>query len=143
VHADPYTRELDTPANKEFVTAFKKKYGTDPGFFAECGYDAGMWIHKAVDALHGNVENKAKLLEALKAVQLANAPRGPIKLDDYGNIIENVYVTKVIDKDGNYVNSLVETFPAVSQFWKWKPEEILQQPVYSKDYPPCSHCTAK
>jgi branched-chain amino acid transport system substrate-binding protein len=140
VHADPYTLEIDTAANKAFVKAFKDKYGTAPGFFAECGYDAGMWIHKAVDSLHGNVDDKAKLLAALKAVQLPNAPRGPMKLDEYGNIVDNIYVTKVVERDGKFQNTLIETFPMVSQFWKWTPEEYLKQPLYSKDYPPCKHC---
>jgi branched-chain amino acid transport system substrate-binding protein len=30
--------------------------------------------------------------------------------------------------------------PAVSQFWKYNPEEFLRQPVYARDVPPCRHC---
>jgi branched-chain amino acid transport system substrate-binding protein len=28
----------------------------------------------------------------------------------------------------------------VSQFWIYKPDEYLKNPVYSRDYPPCKHC---
>ena len=29
---------------------------------------------------------------------------------------------------------------AVSQFWKYDPEEFLKLPLYTRDYPPCKHC---
>ena len=37
-------------------------------------------------------------------------------------------------------NTVIYTYPAVSQFWKYNPEEFLKQPVYSRDFPPCRHC---
>ena len=37
-------------------------------------------------------------------------------------------------------NTVIHTFPNVSQFWTFKPEEFLKNPVYSRDYPPCKHC---
>ena len=53
---------------------------------------------------------------------------GPIKLDAYGNPIQNIYVRKVERKDGELQNTVIFTYPAVSQFWKWTPEEYLKQP---------------
>ena len=35
---------------------------------------------------------------------------------------------------------VIATFPKVSQFWKWNPEDYLKQPPYTRDYPPCKHC---
>ena len=37
-------------------------------------------------------------------------------------------------------NTVIHTYPAVSQFWKYSPEELLKQPVYSREFPPCRHC---
>jgi branched-chain amino acid transport system substrate-binding protein len=37
---------------------------------------------------------------------------------------------------GELQNTVVYTYPNVSQFWKYKPEEFLKQPVYSREYPP-------
>jgi hypothetical protein len=34
----------------------------------------------------------------------------------------------------------IHTFPAVSQFWKYAPEEFLKQLVSSRDFPPCQYC---
>jgi branched-chain amino acid transport system substrate-binding protein len=28
----------------------------------------------------------------------------------------------------------------VGQFWKYRKEEFLKQPVYSRDFPPCKFC---
>jgi branched-chain amino acid transport system substrate-binding protein len=41
---------------------------------------------------------------------------------------------------GELQNTVIHTYPAVSQFWTYKPEEFLKQPVYSRDFPPCRHC---
>jgi len=41
---------------------------------------------------------------------------------------------------GTLVNSVIYTFPAISQFGSYKPEEFLANPVYSRDYPPLRPC---
>src|SRR5213078_3243179 len=37
--------------------------------------------------------------------------------------------------------TVIHTFPNVSQFWTYRPEEYLKNPVYSRDYPPCTRCS--
>jgi hypothetical protein len=81
------------------------------------------------------------VLTALRQVDLADAPRGPINLDDFGNPVQNVYVRKVEKVNGRLQNTVIHTFPNVSQFWTYKPDEFLKAPVYSRDYPPCKHCS--
>ncbi len=51
-----------------------------------------------------------------------------------------VVTTKVERVNGSLQNTVIQTYPTVSQFWKYKPEEFLRQPIYSRDYPPCHHC---
>jgi branched-chain amino acid transport system substrate-binding protein len=135
-----YSAALDRPEMKKFMEAYRAKYGVDPGLFAEGAYVSGMWIKKALEAVHGDAENKEQLLAALKKVELPNAPRGPMKMDEFGNPIENIYIRKVEKKDGRLENVVIETFPKVSQFWKYNPEAFLKQPPYSRDYPPCRYC---
>jgi branched-chain amino acid transport system substrate-binding protein len=140
VSALTYSANLDTPSNKRFVQAFKAEYGTDPDFYAEGGYTSAMWIHRAVEALHGDVSDKQKFLAALKAVELKDAPRGPVKLDSWGNPVENVYVRKVVKTGADSKNAVIETFKGVGQFWKWPAAEMLKEPAYSTSYPPCKYC---
>jgi hypothetical protein len=40
---------------------------------------------------------------------------------------------------GKLVNAVVHTYPNVSQFWKYPPQEFLASPVYSRDFPPAKH----
>jgi branched-chain amino acid transport system substrate-binding protein len=37
-------------------------------------------------------------------------------------------------------NTVVKTYPHVGQYWKYGKEAFLKQPVYSRDFPPCTHC---
>ena len=131
-----YSGVLDTPINKELVKGYRVKYGKVPSLFSEMSYDCIHWIHQAVTALKGDVRNPEKFMKALKSVDLKETPRGPIKMDAYGNAIQNIYVRKVERVGGELQNTVIYTYPEVSQFWKFKPEEFLKQPTYSRDYPP-------
>jgi len=135
-----YSAALDTPVNKKFVAEYRKKYGKVPSYFSETCYTSTRWINEAARAIGGEVENREKFLEALRKVEIPDSPRGPVKLDTYGNPVQNIYIRKVEKKDGELWNTVVFTYPAVSQFWKYKPEEFLKQPVYDRNFPPCKFC---
>jgi len=137
-----YSAALNTSANKAFVKAYESKYsGAQPSHLAESSYTTGMWIKKALESIHGDVSDKEKVLAALRHVSLSDAPRGPIRLDAYGNPIQNVYIRKVQQVNGQLQNVVVHTFTDVSQFWKYTPDDILKQPRYSRDFPPCKYCS--
>ena len=72
----------------------------------------------------------------MRKVMITDAPRGPIKVDDFGNPIQNTYIRKVEKVGGEHQNTVIQTIPNISQFWKYNPEEHLKQPLYSRDYPP-------
>jgi branched-chain amino acid transport system substrate-binding protein len=128
-----YSEVLDNPANKKFVKAFREKAKKAASYYSEGTYTGARWI---VEAINGDVENRGKLMAALRKVELKDVPRGPMKLDNYGNPIQNIYIRKVEKKGGELQNTVIHTYPNVSQFWKFKPEEFLKQPVYSREYPP-------
>jgi branched-chain amino acid transport system substrate-binding protein len=131
-----YVSGIESPENKAFVDAYATKYKRLPSWFAESSYTAGLWIKTAVDKIEGDVENRDAFLKAIRAVQI-NAPRGPLRLDEYDNPIQNVYVSKV-EKVKHpilgdvLVNKPVKTYAAVSQFWTWKPEEFLARGPYKR-----------
>ena len=70
----------------------------------------------------------------------APAQSGPISVDQWGNPVQNIYVRKVEKVDGKLQNTVIATFPAVGQFWKYNPEEYMKLPLYTRDYPPCKAC---
>jgi len=71
-----------------------------------------------------------------RASETTEDPRGPIKLDDYGNPTENVYILKVERVGGKLVNTVLHTYPLVSQFWTYSAADFLKLPPYTRDYPP-------
>jgi len=135
-----YSAAIDTPANKRFVKEYRAKFGKVPSYYSEVCYTTGRWINEAAKAIGGDVEDREKFLAALSKVEIPDAPRGPVKLDAHGNPIQNIYIRKVEKKDGELWNTVIHTYPAVSQFWKYKPDEFLKQPVYDRNYPPCKYC---
>ena len=131
-----YSEVLDNPANKKFVKAFREKAKKAASYYSEGTYTGARWIIEAIKAINGDVENREKLMAALRKVELKDVPRGPMKLDEYGNPIQNIYIRKVERVGGELRNTVIHTYPNVSQFWKYKPEEFLKQPVYSREFPP-------
>jgi branched-chain amino acid transport system substrate-binding protein len=135
-----YSAALANPANRKFVQAYEAKFKQIPSYYSEGTYVAGLQLKRALEALGGDAENGERLVAALRKVELIDTPRGPIRFDEYGNPIENIYVRKVERVGGKLQNSVIYTFQNVSQFWTYKPEEYLKNPVYSRDYPPCKYC---
>jgi branched-chain amino acid transport system substrate-binding protein len=137
----PYSVALNTPENAKFIARVKQFIKRDPTSFQATNYSAADWVIRAIKSIDGDVENKEKLLQALHSVEMPNSVRGgPLKLDSYGNIVQNQYIRRV-DKVGNkYQNTILETYPMVSQFWTYNPETYMKQPEYSRDYPPCKFC---
>ena len=43
------------------------------------------------------------------------------------------------DKDELW-NTVIKTYPNVSQFWTYDKAAFLKQPLYSRDFPPCKYC---
>jgi branched-chain amino acid transport system substrate-binding protein len=134
-----YTAAIDTPANKAFTQAINRDYGADPGYYTIGAYGAGLMLEQALKATGGKIEDKDAFMKALRAVTVANDPRGTIKLDDYGNPVMNVYIRKVERKDGKLVNTVLKTYPDVSQFWTYDPKQFLASPVYARDQPPAKN----
>jgi branched-chain amino acid transport system substrate-binding protein len=73
-------------------------------------------------------------------VEIKDAPRGFIAVDHWNNPVQTIYVRKVEKVGGKLQNTVIATFPAVGQFYKYKPDEYMKTPLYTRDYPPCKHC---
>jgi branched-chain amino acid transport system substrate-binding protein len=133
-----YSAELDNKPNQLFAPAFRKEFTYDPGFYAASTYVNGAVLETAVKAVNGNVEDKPALMAALRSTNV-DTVRGPVKFDDLGNVVGNVYLRKVTRKDGRLVNSVFKTYPYVSQFWTYGKEAFLANPVYSREFPPARY----
>jgi len=131
-----YSAQIDSPENHKFVDAVMREYKVVPGFYTASTYVAAMVLESALEAIHGRFEDKPAFVRALHDARVAASPIGPIRIDEYGKPVLNIYVRKVERKDGRLVNSIVATYPSVSQFFNYDPKAFLAAPVYSREYPP-------
>jgi branched-chain amino acid transport system substrate-binding protein len=135
-----YSAALDTPANKKFSASYEKRFSRQTSLYAAEGYTGARFYHDALRAINGEAEDKEKLLAALRKVEVADDPRGPLKMDELGNPIQNIYIRKVARVGGKLQNTVIHTYPNVSQFWTYNKDEYLKTPPYDRNYPPCKNC---
>ncbi len=136
----PYTVDLETDGNKRFVDGMLKNFDTVPGQYAALLYVNCQVVEAGLKALGGDASDKTKLVAAMRAVKLTDTPRGPLRFDHLGNVIGDFYIRK-LGKEGakyglKYWNKTIKTYKDVSQFWTYDEKKFLEQPVYSRDYPP-------
>jgi branched-chain amino acid transport system substrate-binding protein len=128
---------LANPANQAFMKMAENRLKRTPTYFHAVTFSAARWITEGARAVGGQVEERAKFLAAIRrASETTDDPRGPIRLDEYGNPTQNVYILKVERQGGRLQNAVVHTYPMVSQFWTYRPEEFLRSPAYDRNYPP-------
>ena len=134
-----YTVDRDAPDNKRFVESIQREYKVTPGFYTAGTYTAGLWLEEAMKRVKGKFEDKPAFIRALHEVKLEHGPMGPIRLGEYGKPILNIYIRKVERKDGRLVNTTIATYPGVSQFWTYDPNQFIAGPQYSRDVPPAKY----
>jgi branched-chain amino acid transport system substrate-binding protein len=142
VNACPYTIDLKSDANDKFKALIDKEYQVFPGFYAAGLYVNGMVVEAGLRALDGDLSKPEETIKALRAVVLADTPRGPIRFDHFGNVIGNFYVRKIEKVGGKLTNVTQKTYDNVSQFWTYDEAKYLAQPVYSRDWPAVKACPA-
>jgi branched-chain amino acid transport system substrate-binding protein len=134
-----YAAGLDTPDNKKFVAAINAVYQHDPGFYTAGPYTALLVIEEALKATGGKTDDAAAFLNAMHDVRLSRGPIGPVRLDEYGTPILDIHIRKVTRVSGKLTNTIIKTYPQVSQFWTYDPKTFLQQPIFSRDFPPSQY----
>jgi branched-chain amino acid transport system substrate-binding protein len=146
VSALMYSAGLDTPKNQEFVKKYRAKYGKVPSYYSEGDYSAAQWIDEVMAKHKGKFPGPTEFIKTMASIKL-DAVRGPVQLDlATRSPIQNIYIKKVEKKEmfgygkPELWNTVIKTYPNVSQFWTYDKAKFLAQPVYSRDFPPCKFC---
>jgi len=129
-----YSDSLDTPAFKTFRDNYQQRYQQPPMATSEHGYVAMRMVIKAVEQAGG--KDRAKLIAALRQVDMPDAPRGGFKLDDYGNPVQTIYINEVREIGGALMNVAIAQVDQVSQFGPYDAKTYLADPPDSRDFPP-------
>ena len=120
ITAHHYNADLDNPANKRFVAAWKQAYGpnTTPDFMGVQGYDGMAAIAHVVKTLKGSIDAD-QAMATLKGWKYADSPRGPIMIDpDTRDIVMNEYLSELVKVGGRLVQKNIGVIPAVKDMCK-------------------------
>lgn len=118
-----YTETIDTPLNialrKTLVEKFGKDAVPDTGMIG--AYDGMRLIYQAV-AKFGPRFTGDQAISLWKGAKF-DSPRGPVMIDPVTrDVIQNVYMRRVEQRDGKLVNVNFATIPMVKDPWKeWHP----------------------
>ncbi|MGH8667373.1 MAG: ABC transporter substrate-binding protein [Burkholderiales bacterium] len=145
VSALQYSAAIDTPKNQSFVKKYREKYGKVPSYYSESNYATAQMIDAVMKLNKGKWPGPQQFIKQMSALKI-EVPRGPVHFDDMRNPVQNIYIKKVEKKkmfgypNEELWNTVIKTYPDVSQFWKYDKKEYLKTPLYSRDYPPCKYC---
>lgn len=99
-----WTHDLDNPANRQFVDAFKKAHGRTPTLYASQGYDAARLLGSALKAVDGDVDRLDDLRAAIRKADF-DTVRGKFSFAANQHPIQDLYIREVVkDADGTYTN---------------------------------------
>ena len=90
-----WTPDMDNPASKRFVEAFRKEYGYVPSNISAQAYESAKIMDAAVTAVKGKVEDKDALVSAMRQVKF-DSIRGTFRYGKNHFPVQNFYATEVI-----------------------------------------------
>jgi branched-chain amino acid transport system substrate-binding protein len=129
-----WTEGADSDAVRAFVEAYEAKHGEIPSLYAAGSYLMAQLLAMTLEQTGGVIDGEA-FIDATRGIVLEDSVYGPIRFDEYNNIVGGVNREHTEDRgDGVFWNVVDETFPEVSQFWTMTPEGFLANPVFSRDF---------
>ncbi|MCG6876265.1 MAG: ABC transporter substrate-binding protein [Betaproteobacteria bacterium] len=102
-----WSPDLDNPANKKYVSDFRKKYGYTPSFYGAQSYDGIMLIDSAVRAVNGNLNDKAGMIKAMEKADYAST-RGKYSYNINHFPIQNYYLLQAVRNPAGQVEMQIQ-----------------------------------
>jgi branched-chain amino acid transport system substrate-binding protein len=103
-----WTHDLDNPANRQFVAAYRKAYGRTPTLYASQGYDAARLLGSALKQVNGDVSQMDALRQAIRKADFETV-RGKFAFSANQHPVQDLYIREVVkDADGNYTNKTLK-----------------------------------
>src|SRR5439155_13971067 len=114
INACPYTVDYDSAMNKEFVSEAVALTNNVPGFYAADLYIHGMIAEAGLQKVNGDTTDKDALTSAMRAADLSETPRGPVKFDHLGQGVGNIFIRRIEKANGKLVNVTIKTYEQVN-----------------------------
>lgn len=104
-----WTRTLNTPFNKEFISQYNKFTKDNPDVAVSMssvhGYDAGQMILKSLEATGGDTSSQ-NIIRAMEKVKLVS-PRGEVWLDSQHEMVQPMYIAEIVKSGDNYEPKII------------------------------------
>lgn len=98
-----YVEDLDNAANRRFKEAFKAASKRDADVYAVQGYDTGLLLSQALDAVKGDTGARNDLIKAMRAAKI-ESPRGAWSFSASQNPIQDIYLREVKGGQNRFVS---------------------------------------
>lgn len=98
-----YADGLPSKRDQEFRLAYAKAFKLQPDVYAVQGYDTGLLLAQAMDAVKGDFGNKAGLTKAMEGVKI-DSPRGTWTMSKAHNPVQDIYLRRVEGESNKYVS---------------------------------------
>ncbi|MEM7463114.1 MAG: ABC transporter substrate-binding protein [Pseudomonadota bacterium] len=105
-NSSQWSKDIDNPANKQFVEAFQAEYGRLPSLYASQGYDTANLLLSAIEK--ADVKDSDAFLAALKAAEF-DSVRGNFSFGPNNHPVQDIYVREVIKEGDVFTNKIIAT----------------------------------
>jgi len=105
-NSSQWSKDIDNPANKKFVSDYEKAYGRLPSLYASQGYDAARLIAAALKEVNGDISKTDAFREALRKADF-DSVRGPFKFGPNHHPVQDIYIREVVSENGVLTNKIV------------------------------------
>ena len=114
-----YSPAATRQSNLDFVAAWKKEYGTEaiPTYFAIAGWDGMQAIFDVIKAQKGKIDPD-ETMKLLHNWSNPNSPRGPVHINELGDIVQTLYLRRVEERNGKIENIEYEKAGEYGDPWK-------------------------
>ena len=128
VSAAHFAEGSTVPVTAKFVEAYTAKFQRFPSLYGFAMFSCAMWVTEAIKNMGGKIDDRSAFIDTVLKTDLKGSPLGTtVKLDAYGNPVYDVYIRNVMKRpDGKFWNVPTETYPGVSQFWKYVVDTYLE-----------------
>ena len=131
----PYFQELDNAVNKDWVAAWRKRFGANYTYVTDSACTVwNGWHLWAMAVNKANSLDRDKVIAALETGLTFDSPEGTIRLDPKSHhVVHSVHLAKVNDKNGF---SIMESFANVEPSDTMKVCDLTANPNEHKQYTP-------
>jgi branched-chain amino acid transport system substrate-binding protein len=102
-----YADDLDNPANKAFLAAFKKRVGQEGNIYAVQGFDTAALLDIGLAATGGDWAARDAVITAMEGATI-DSPRGPLSFSRAHNPIQNIYLRETRNGRNAFVSMAQE-----------------------------------